>query len=89
MPGWVVLIGLAWIVVAVVIIALFRGAALLSGRTGGETRDTPQRDMRTQNDARLSAAPKVGEMLQPSGKARKSNGAANAQSANAQSADVR
>lgn len=81
MPGWVILIGLAWIVVAVVIIAVFRGSALLSGRIGHETQDAAQRDAWLKNETRRSASPKVGDMMQSSGQRQKNNNTTNPRSA--------
>lgn len=74
MPGWIIWGGLAWILVMIVVIALFRGAALLSGRGGDKARHTAQTDELPRSGNRPSGASKAGEMLHPSAQARKNEG---------------
>lgn len=74
MPGWIIWGGLAWILVTLIIIALFRGAALLSGRADSTGRNTAQPDALPKNGNRPAASPKVGEIFHSSAQPGRSEG---------------
>lgn len=68
MPVWLIIAAFAWFVVAVVIVALFRGGALLSRWSGREMRNLAPADPPPEGMAPIGGLSNCGETRRPSGR---------------------